>query len=132
MQNAGNFVVKKIQQHSASISGFDLTGLETGMTAEAVILGMGTPENAFVSLRADDLRDMSYIRDQGRADGEKRASVLNKAIVDSIRLTGSLAYRTNVTSGFDAISLIQAGMNKRQTRASGRYGFERYSPAGVR
>lgn len=121
MQNAGNFVVKKIQQHSASISGFDLTGLETGMTAEAVILGMGTPENAFVSLRADDLRDMSYIRDQGRADGEKRASVLNKAIVDSIRLTGSLAYRTNVTSGFDAISLIQAGMNKRQTRASGRY-----------
>lgn len=120
-QNAGNFVVRPVQPHAADISGWDLTGLETGTIEEAYIAGMGTPSNAFVSLRVDDLRDIRRVKKQGKADGEKRASVLNKAIVDSIRLTGTMGYRTNVTSGFDAISLAQAGMNKRQVPTSDRY-----------
>ncbi len=82
---------------------------------------MGTPDNSLVGLRVDDLRDISYVRDQAEADGRKRASVLNKAITDAISTTGSMAYRSNVTSGFDFISLAQAGMNKRRSRKTERY-----------
>lgn len=120
-QNAGNFVVRPVQQHGADISGWDLTGLETGAIEESYIAGMGTPSNAFVSLRVDDLRDLRRIKRQGKIDGEKRASVLNKAIIDSVRLTGTMGYRTNAASGFDAISLAQAGLNKRQVPTSDRY-----------
>lgn len=120
-QDAGNFMVRNVQQRGASIAGFDLTGLETGVITEAAILGMGTPDNAFVSLRGDDLRNESYWIEQGKTDAKKRASVLNKAIIDSIRLTGSMFVRTNATSGFDAISLVQAAYNKRQASEDGRY-----------
>jgi len=120
MQNSSNSVLRRMNQQGASIAGFDLTGLETGLIQECYVAGLGTPDNAFVSLRADDLRDISYVRDQAVIDGEKRASVLNKAITDSLRLTSSMFYRTNVTSGYDAISLAQASMNKRQIRKSGR------------
>src|SRR5574343_617014 len=64
-QDAGNFMVRNVQQRGASIAGFDLTGLETGVITEAAILGMGTPDNAFVSLRGDDLRNESYWIEQG-------------------------------------------------------------------
>lgn len=121
MQNGNNTIWRKVVQEGASIPGWDLTGLEQGIISQGYSAYLGTPENTFVGLRVDDMRDLSYIKDQARVDGEKRASVLNKAITDTISTTGSMAYRTNVTSGFDFVSQAQAGMNKRQSRRVDRY-----------
>ena len=121
MQNGNNTIWRKVVQEGASISGWDLTGQEQGIISQGYNAYLGTPENTFVGLRVDDMRDLSYIKDQARVDGEKRASVLNKAITDTITNTGSMAYRSNVTSGFDFISLAQSGMNKRQSRKVDRY-----------
>lgn len=121
LQNGNNTIWRKVVQQGASIPGFDLTGLETGIISQGYSAYLGAPENTFVGLRVDDLRDLSYIRDQAEVDGKKRASVLNKTITDTISTTGSMAYRSNVTSGFDFVSLAQAGMNKRQSPGDKRY-----------
>jgi len=121
MENGNNTIWRRVVQQGASIDGWDLTGLETGITSQGYYAYLGTPENTFVGLRADDLRDMSYIRDQAAVDGEKRASVLNKRINDTIRTTGSMYYRSAATDGFDFISTAQAGLDKRQSRTPDRY-----------
>lgn len=120
LQNGNNTLWRKVAQQGASIDGWDLTGLETGVISQGYYSYLGTPENTFVGLRADDLRDLSYIRDQAAVDGEKRASVLNKRIADTIRTTGSMYYRSTATDGFDFISTAQAGMDKRQSRTPDR------------
>lgn len=121
LQNGNNTIWRRVVQQGSSIDGWDLTGLETGITSQGYYAYLGTPENTFVGLRADDLRDMSYIRDQAAVDGEKRASVLNKRINDTIRTTGSMYYRSAATDGFDFISTAQAGLDKRQSRTPDRY-----------
>lgn len=120
LQNGNNTVWRKVVQEGASIDGWDLTGLETGIISQGYYAYLGTPENTFVGLRVDDLRDMSYVRDQAKADGEKRASVLNKRISDTIRTTGSMYIRTNVSDGFDFVSQAQAALDKRQSRTPDR------------
>jgi hypothetical protein len=121
MQNSGNAVWRKVQQHAPSIAGFDLTGLETGIIQESYQAQLGTPDNDLVDLRIDDLRDKSYWIERGKVSGRKRASNLNLSIVNIIRNTGSLAYRSNATSGFNFISTAQAAMNKRQIVEGTRY-----------
>lgn len=121
LQNGNNTIWRKVVQQSSSIPGWDLTGLEQGIISQGYSAYLGTPDNSLVGLRVDDLRDISYVRDQAEADGKKRASVLNKSITDAISTTGSMAYRSNVTSGFDFVSLAQAGMNKRQAANGQRY-----------
>lgn len=121
LQNGNNTIWRKVVQQGSSTPGFDLTGLEQGIISQGYYAYLGTPDNAFIGLRADDLRDLSYIKDQAKVDGQKRASVLNKAITDTISTTGSMIYRSNATSGFDFVSLAQAGMNKRQGSTVDRY-----------
>lgn len=120
MENGNNTIWRRVVQEGASLDGWDLTGQEQGIISQGYYAYLGTPENTFVGLRVDDLRDMSYIRDQAAADGEKRASVLNKRINDTIRTTGSMYIRTNVTDGFDFVSQAQAALDKRQSRTPGR------------
>lgn len=121
LQNSGNSIWRKVAQQGLSQTGWDLTGQEQNIISQMYQASLGLPEGNLLSLRVDDLRDMSYIRDQGRIDGEKRLSVLNKAIVDSIRNTGSLIYRSNATSGYDFISKAKTIMDKRQSRKSDRF-----------
>ena len=121
LQNAGNVIWRRVQQHGVSQSGFDLTGLEQGIVSQMYPATLGTPEGNLLSLRVDDLRDISYVRDQAVIDGEKRASVLNKSIIDVILNTGSMAFRSNATSGYDFVATAQAAMNKRQGRSVNRY-----------
>lgn len=121
MQNAGNTIWRRVAQQGLSQEGWDLTGQEQGMISQMYPASLGLPEGNLLSLRVDDLRDMSYVREQGRVDGEKRLSVLNKKIVDTIRNTGSLFYRDNSTSGYNFISKAKTLMDKRQTRKSDRF-----------
>lgn len=121
LQNAGNAVWRPVQQHAPVISGWDLTGLETGIIEETYPALLGTPQNDFVSQRVDDLRDRTFWERRGKQSGLQQATNLNKAIANAIAVQGSMFYRSNATSGYNFIAEAQALMNERQQVNNGRY-----------
>lgn len=120
LQNGNNFVWRPAQQHRPVLSGWDLTGQEQGIIEETYPAVLGTPTNDLVELRADDLRDPLFWKRAGEESGRKQASILNKTVADLITNTGSLAYRTNTTSGFNFIAQAQTIMDERQAMADQR------------
>lgn len=120
LQNAGNVLWRKVQQHAKLQSGWDLSNQEQGIIQETYPCILGTPVNDFIKLRADDMRDMSYWDERGMESGRQQATDLNKAIAAAIATQGSLFYRSNATSGYDFIAEAQAMMNERQLKNSGR------------
>jgi hypothetical protein len=120
MQNAGNFIWYPVQQHAPIISGWDMTGEETGIIEETYPALLGTPNNDFVQMRADDLRDTRFWERRGVQSGKQQATELNKDIASAIAVQGSLFYRSNATSGYEFISEAQAIMNERQQQNDGR------------
>lgn len=121
MQNSGNIIWRPVQQHAPVISGWDLTGLETGIIEETYPAVLGTPNNDLVSQRADDMRDMRFWQKRGSEAGRQQATNLNKAIATAIGTQGAMFYRSNATSGYDVIAEGQALMNERQGAKSDRY-----------
>jgi len=121
MQNAGNFVWYPVQQHAPVISGWDLTGNETGIIEETYPALLGTPSNDFVRMRADDLRDQRFWERRAVQSGMKQATELNRLIAAAITTQGSMFYRSNATSGYDFVAEAQALMNERQGINNGRY-----------
>lgn len=119
-QNAGNVIWKPVQQHAPVISGWDMTGQETGIIEETYPCILGTPKNDFVQQRADDLRDMRFWERRGEQSGRRQATELNKSIAAAVATQGSLFYRSNVTNGYAFIGQAQAIMNERQSMDSGR------------
>lgn len=120
MQNAGNVIWRPVQQHAPVIAGWDLTGLETGIIEETYPAVLGTPNNDFVSQRADDLRDMNFWKRRGQESGRQQATNLNKAIAAAIATQGSMFIRSNATSGYNFIAEGQALMNERQGKKTER------------
>lgn len=121
MQNQGNFIWYPVEQHAPTISGWDLSGMETGIIQETYPALLGTPINDYVKMRADDMRTTRFWEDRGTESGKKQASVLNQAIASAIAVQGSMFYRSNVTSGYEFIAEAQAIMNERQAKTSQRY-----------
>jgi hypothetical protein len=120
MQNAGNFVWYPVQQNAPVIAGWDLTGTETGIIEETYPALLGIPNNDFVQMRADDLRDMRFWERRGEESGRRQASELNSDIADAVVNQATLFYRSNATSGYDFIAEAQAIMNERQAPDTGR------------
>jgi len=120
MQNTGNFVWYPVQQHAPIISGWDLTGSETGIIEETYPALLGTPNNDFVQMRADDLRDQRFWERRATQSGRRQVTELNSDIAAAIALQGSLFYRSNATSGYEFIAEAQAIMNERQLNEEGR------------
>jgi len=121
MQNTGNFIWYPVEQHAPVISGWDLSGQETGIIEETYPALLGTPSNDYVKMRADDLRTTRFWENRGRESGQKQASTLNAAIASAISIQGSMFYRSNVTSGYEFIAEAQAIMNERQLKTTQRY-----------
>lgn len=121
MQNAGNFIWYPVQQHAPIISGWDLTGNETGIIEETYPALLGEPNNDFVQQRADDLRDQRFWERRGEESGKRQATELNKDIASAVAVQGSMFYRSNVTSGYEFIAEAQAIMNERQVKETQRY-----------
>jgi len=121
MQNQGNFIWYPVQQYAPLISGWDLSGQETGIIEETYPALLGTPSNDFVKMRADDMRTMRFWEDRSKESGKTQATDLNKKIAEAIRTQGSMFYRSNVTSGYEFIAEAQAMMNERQQRTTQRY-----------
>jgi len=121
MQNTGNFIWYPVEQHAPVISGWDLSGQETGIIEETYPALLGTPSNDYVKMRADDMRTTRFWENRGQESGKKQASTLNAAIASAISIQGSIFYRSNVTSGYEFIAEAQAIMNERQLKTSQRY-----------
>lgn len=121
MQNTGNFIWYPIQQHAPIITGWDLSGQETGIIEETYPALLGTPSNDFVKMRADDMRTTRFWATRGEESGKRQATELNKLIATAIATQGTLFYRSNVTSGYEFIAQAQAIMNERQHKSSQRY-----------
>jgi len=121
MQNQGNFIWYPVEQHAPIISGWDLSGQETGIIEETYPALLGTPNNDFVKMRADDMRTTRFWERRGEESGRRQASELNKDIAAAINTQGSLFYRSNVTSGYEFIAEAQAIMNERQLKTTQRY-----------
>jgi hypothetical protein len=117
LQNAGNAIWRPVQQHAPIIDGWDLTGSETGIIEETYPAILGTPKNDFVELRADDMRDRGFWERRGEQSGMRQATELNKGLAELITTTGSLFYRTNAASGYDAIAEAGAILDERQKSA---------------
>jgi len=114
MQDASNVIWYPVQQHAPIISGWDLTGEETGIIEETYPAVLGDPNNDFVKMRADDLRTQRFWERRGTQSGKRQASELNKDIATAIATQATLFYRSNATSGYDFIAQGQAIMNERQ------------------
>lgn len=114
MQNSGNVVWRPWQQHAPILDGWDLAGQETDIIEETYPAILGTPKNDFVKQRADDMRDMRFWERRGEESGMKQVAELNKTIANAIRTQGSVFYRTNAASGYDAIAEAQARLNETQ------------------
>jgi len=119
-QNSGNFVWTPVQQHAPIIAGWDLSGQETGIIEETYPALLGTPNNDFVEMRADDMRTTRFWERRGEVSGKRQATELNSDIADAIATQGSLFYRSNATSGYEFIAEAQAIMNERQKAESQR------------
>jgi len=120
MQNTGNFIWYPVQQHAPIITGWDITGEETGIIEETYPALLGTPKNDFVQMRADDLRDLRFWEKRAVQSGKRQATKLNSAIASAIAVQGTLFYRSNATSGYEFIAEGQAIMNERQAQVDGR------------
>lgn len=114
MQNADNFVWRTAQQHAPIIDGWDLSTQEQDIIQEMYPAVLGVPKNDLVSQRADQMRDMQFWEDRGKASGKRQASELNKSIVNAMTVQGSMFYRSNAASGYDFVSEAQVIMNERQ------------------
>ena len=101
MQNAGNIIHRPVQQHAPVISGWDLTGMEQDVIEETYPAQLEpAPLNDFVSLRADDLRDMTFWERRGKTAGMQQVTYLNQRIAERIRDHGSLFFKDSTeTSG---------------------------------
>jgi hypothetical protein len=119
-QNSSNVVWRPVQQHAPILEGWDLTGQDTGIVEQYYPATLEDPKNDYFSQRADDLRDMGFWERRGKQSGMKQATFLNSSLASLVRNTGSMFYRSNVTSGYDFISEAQALMNERQTVADER------------
>jgi hypothetical protein len=114
LQNAGDTIWYPVQQHRPVLKGFDLTGQEQGIIEETFPISLDTPSNDLIEQRLDNMRDMRFWERAGKQSGMQQATDLNSEIANLINNTGSLFYRSNVTSGFDFISEAQSLIGERQ------------------
>jgi hypothetical protein len=119
-QNSGNVIWTPVQQHAPVISGWDLTGQETGIIEEEYPMILGVPSNDFVQVRADDLRDKRFWEKRGKTSGRRQVSELNKQLAIAAMNQAGMFIRSNAADGYSFIAEAQALMNERQLTDNGR------------
>ena len=117
MMNADNFLWRPVEQQAYIQEGWDMEGKETGIIEETYPSILGQPKNDFVAMRADKMRDLEFWRRRGKRSAAQMGVNQNQAIVDAIKLQGSLFYKqalSDSVSGFDFIATAQRIMNEQQ------------------
>lgn len=90
MQRSGNTHWMPVEQEVPTVEGWDLTGKENDILELSVKVNMGEPDNAFFSLRADNVRDESSLRHHIRAQTKKLANNIETSLLRTAAEMGSL------------------------------------------
>ena len=103
MQNASNIIWREVDQQAPIKEGWDLAGQFGDVIQQYYPATLETPKNDAFTLRADDVRDISFWENRGKESGEKQALFLNERIARLIVESGSLFYRqaAAANSGFE-------------------------------
>lgn len=121
MQRSGNTVWMPVEQEAPTQSGWDLTNKQTGVLELSVKCNMGTPDNDFFQLRADELRDERSFRRRIQASAKKLANNIETAIAKQATEMGSLVVHderdigpSTGLSGWDFVSDAERLMFSRE------------------
>lgn len=117
MQNASNIYWRTVEQQRPEISGWTLTGNETGIIEQYYPLTLSDPRGDFIQLRVDDMRDKGFLDRAIRASAQNIRSRMNKRIADLVASTGTIYYESSET-GYGFVSEADTIMTERQMQAS--------------
>ncbi len=112
LQNANDIYWRNVEQQRPIISGWDLTGQETGTIEQGYPLQLEDPKNDLMEWRIDDLRDRGFMERASRASAKRQNAELNKRITNLVADTGTLSYESS-TSGFDFVAEADTLMTER-------------------
>ncbi len=98
MQRSGNMFWKPVQQQGMTESGWSLTSPE-GVLELSIGGSLGTPDNAYRQLRADDLRDESSFRRAVNADAKKLLADMEYAGLEKAAKYGSFCVTNTAAFG---------------------------------
>jgi len=114
MQNAQNTYWESVEQQAPIVSGFDLSSTTPGdIIQQAYPLTVNAPRNDWFTIRAEELRDRSFMEKRAMAGSRKLSSDANKQAADLVASTGSLYYET-ASADFDFVAEADALMTERQ------------------
>lgn len=114
MQNAQNTFWESVEQQAPVTAGFDLSGVTPGdIIQQAYPMTVNAPRNDYFTIRADELRDRSFMEKRAMAGSRKLSADANKQAADLVAATGSLYYET-ASADFDLVAEADALMTERQ------------------
>lgn len=113
MQNASNVYWRGVEQQRPVLTGWDLTGQETGIIEQYYPATLSDPKNDLMQIRIDDLRDEGFMNRALKASVAQQKSTLNKTVADLVASTGSLYYESN-SIGYDFVAEADTLMTERQ------------------
>lgn len=112
LQNANDIYWRNVEQQRPIITGWDLTGQETGTIEQGYPLQLEDPKNDFMEYRIDELRDRGFMNRAAMASAKRQNAELNKRIAELVADTGTLTYESNA-SGFDFVAEADTLMTER-------------------
>lgn len=116
LQRSANSYWKPIEQQARDVSGWDVTGEDGGVIELSINGSLGVPDNAFFSLRADDLRDERSYRRRFKANAMRLAGkveqdgLLKAATHGSFAVTNTNAIGSANYSAWDALAEADSKM----------------------
>jgi len=114
LQNANNVYWKSVEQQAPIVSGFDLSGTTPGNIIEQTYpLNVEAPRNDWFTLRAEELRDTTFMKRRAMAGSRKLSSDANLRAANLVANTGTMYYESG-KAGFDFVSEASTLMSERQ------------------
>ena len=114
LQNANNVYWKTVEQQAPIVSGFDLSGATPGDIIEQTYpLNVEAPRNDWFTLRAEELRDRSFMERRAQAGSRKLSADANLRAANMVASTGTMYYESS-KAGFDFVSEAATLYSERQ------------------
>lgn len=125
LQLSSNGTWGTVQQQAPIKSGFVVTDADYGSAiVQNYPVALDQPDSALLGIRADDLRDDSFMKQWARTSSSRLLAEQNSKIANLVTNTGSLFYRAAVdgnigSNGYDAIKQAHIMMKERQLACDG-------------
>ena len=114
MQNANNVYWESVEQQAPVVEGLDLSGTTAGSIIQQTYpLNVEAPRNDWFTLRAEELRDSTFMERRAVAGAKRLSADWNKRAADLVSSTGSLYYESS-SAGYDFVAEARTLMTERQ------------------